>query len=126
MLLPPLFSCVAPDIDLGSPPVCDCAAATPPNPTTAATATVANNLLFMLLSSCSPEAKRGPSHTRNADQLSHVLKRPTPLRLSRSGKFRIENQDVPGTTVGTAPSAFTLAVLTGHNVRYVLGFALAA
>ena len=66
-MLPPLFSWVvpevAPDVALfDSPPVCDCAAAKPPNPTTAATATVANNLFLISVLLClSRNAEPRPS-----------------------------------------------------------------
>jgi hypothetical protein len=55
-MLPPLFSCVA-DGDLLESPICDWAAATPPNPTTAATATVANSFFFISLSSVLPQSQ---------------------------------------------------------------------
>src|SRR5262249_54340002 len=50
----------APDL-LDSPPICDCAAANPPNPTTAATATVANNLFLIF---CSPLFSRRKDEPR--------------------------------------------------------------
>jgi hypothetical protein len=56
LMLPPLFSCVA-DGDLLESPICDWAAATPPNPTTAATATVANSFFFISLSSVLPQSQ---------------------------------------------------------------------
>src|ERR1700751_4657129 len=57
LMLPPLFSCVADGDLLESPPICDWAAATPPSPTTAATATVAHSLFFISLSSVPPQSQ---------------------------------------------------------------------
>jgi hypothetical protein len=51
----------------GSLPICDCAAASPPNPTTAATATVANNLFLISALLRSPaKLSRGFFGSRNA------------------------------------------------------------
>src|SRR5207302_11189891 len=55
-LFSPLFSCVA-DGDLLESPICDWAAAIPPNPTTAATATVANSCFLISLSSVLPQSQ---------------------------------------------------------------------
>src|SRR5947207_6457354 len=52
----PLFSWIVSDVVPGGTlqSVCDCAGANPPNPTTAATATVANNLFLISALLCSP------------------------------------------------------------------------
>src|ERR1700720_3652563 len=84
-MLPPLFSCVGPDVALfDSPPICDCAAANPPNPTTAATATVANNLFLISALLCSPvKPSRGFSdHEMPLLDSCHVLTGSTRLRAS--------------------------------------------
>src|SRR5205085_8685995 len=88
-LFSPLFSCVA-DGDLLESPICDWAAATPPNPTTAATATVANSFFFISLSSVLPQSQADAFRIREMPVPSHVLPGPTRLRQSRSGKFHEE------------------------------------
>jgi hypothetical protein len=85
LILPPLFSWVAPDVALfDSPPICDWAAANPPNPTTAATATVANNLFLIAALLCSPaKLSRGLSlHEVPLLDSCHVLTDATRLRAS--------------------------------------------
>jgi hypothetical protein len=101
MVVPELAPDLAPDVALfDSPPICDCAAANPLKPTTAATATVANSLFFISRSPLfSRKAEPRPPASRNAvtrlTPCAHRSQRGGDIR--GSGKFLAAPYEVSAT-----------------------------
>jgi uncharacterized protein YjbJ (UPF0337 family) len=114
-MLPPLFSCVA-DGDLLESPICDWAAATPPNPTTAATATVVNSLFLISLSSVLPQSQAAAFRIREMPVLDLAMCSPGQRGCdSRVPESSVKNGQCSGNRLGNLELGDWLAVLPGAH-----------